>query len=144
MRNHEYRSVIFSFDNSYITRKYCNGELDKIHARSKGPVQNLTRQAMDGRANFGGLRIGQMENDCLVAHGISKFLYDKMFLSSDAFYVIICNSCGLIIYENNETKIKFCNICNNFSNFSEISLPYSTKLFFYELISMGIMPKINF
>ncbi len=136
MRNHEYRSVIFSFDNSYITRKYCNGELDKIHARSKGPVQNLTRQAMDGRANFGGLRIGQMENDCLVAHGISKFLYDKMFLSSDAFYVII--------YENNETKIKFCNVCNNFSNFSEISLPYSTKLFFYELISMGIMPKINF
>lgn len=116
---------------------------DKIHARARGPVQTLTRQAMEGRQNHGGFRLGSMEVDCLGAHGISNFLYDKMFLSSDKFYVLVCKECGLIIYENEETKIKFCNNCNNFCNFGTITLPYSTKLFFYELISMGILPRIN-
>jgi len=72
---------------------------DKINFRALGPRTALTRQPVSGRANDGGLRIGEMERDVLISHGISEFLRDSMMERGDKFHMAICNKTGsLAIY----------------------------------------------
>ena len=115
---------------------------DKVHSRSFGPMVVLTRQPAEGRSRDGGLRFGEMERDCMISHGASRFTKDRIYNCSDSFQVFACNKCGLIAVYNEEKKIHVCKTCNNRTDFNKVEIPYACKLLFQELISMNIAPRI--
>ena len=115
---------------------------DKQHSRSIGPMVNLTRQPAEGRSRDGGLRFGEMERDCMISHGASRFTRGRLYDASDKYSVHICNKCGLIAAYNDALHIHFCKVCNNRSDFSYTEIPYSCKLLFQELMTMNVVPRI--
>ena len=115
---------------------------DKQHSRCIGPMVNLTRQPAEGRSRDGGLRFGEMERDCMISHGASRFTQDRIYDCSDKYSVHICNQCGLIVPYNQEEKIHLCNVCENRADFSYVKIPYSCKLLFHELIAMNVVPRM--
>ncbi|KAJ5179823.1 DNA-directed RNA polymerase I subunit RPA2 [Penicillium capsulatum] len=67
---------------------------DKFQVRTTGPVNALTGQPVKGRAKGGGIRVGEMERDSLIAHGAAFLLQDRLMNCSDAQHAWICRSCG--------------------------------------------------
>ena len=115
---------------------------DKQHSRSIGPMVNLTRQPAEGRSRDGGFRIGEMERDVMIAHGMSAFCKERLYDVSDAFKVHICNKCGLIASYNDKLHIHMCRVCENRTDFKYVEIPYACKLLFQELTTMNIAPRI--
>ena len=115
---------------------------DKQHSRSIGPMVNLTRQPAEGRARDGGLRFGEMERDCMISHGASRFTKGRLYDASDCYSVHICNKCGLIAAYNKNHQIHICNTCENRTDFKYVEIPYACKLMFQELLTMNIAPRI--
>ncbi len=112
----------------------------KMHARARGKVTLLTKQPTEGRSREGGLRFGEMEKDCLIAHGASLALKERF--SSDRYSFYVCNECGLIAYENKKKGKIECPLCKG-SDVSEVEMSYAFKLLLDELMSMMIYPKIR-
>jgi DNA-directed RNA polymerase II subunit RPB2 len=103
---------------------------------------NLTRQPAEGRSRDGGLRFGEMERDCMISHGASRFTKERVYDVSDAFKAHVCKDCGSIAAFNKKHNIYHCNMCENTTNFAEVHIPYSCKLLFQELMTMNIAPRI--
>ncbi len=135
---------------------------DKINYRAQGPRTVLTRQTVQGRANDGGLRIGEMERDGIIAHGATNFLNESMLKRGDNYYMAICNNTGTIAVYNESKNIfmspfsdgplKFSNnldgdlnlqnITKFGRNFSIVRVPYAFKLLMQELQVMNIQMRI--
>jgi DNA-directed RNA polymerase II subunit RPB2 len=116
---------------------------DKIHARARGPLQILTRQPVEGRARDGGLRFGEMERDCMISHGASAFLKERLLDVSDAFRVHICEICGLMTPIASLSKGQFeCRPCKNKTKIAQIVIPYAAKLLFQELAAMNVATRM--
>jgi DNA-directed RNA polymerase III subunit RPC2 len=111
--------------------------VDKMHARARGPKAVLTRQPTEGRSKDGGLRLGEMERDCLIGYGASSLLLERLMISSDLFLAHICSKCGFLASPSN------CHYCSDNSNVFPIKLPYAFKLLTQELLSMNIKTKFN-
>ncbi|MGY8916415.1 MAG: DNA-directed RNA polymerase subunit beta, partial [Flavobacteriales bacterium] len=77
---------------------------DKEHSRSIGPVVNLTRQPAEGRSRDGGFRIGEMERDVMIAHGMSKFCRERMYNVADKYAIHVCKKCGMTATFNSGDK----------------------------------------
>lgn len=115
---------------------------DKIHSRARGPVQILTRQPVEGRSRDGGLRFGEMERDCVISHGSSAFLKERLFDHSDAYDLPVCKNCGLMAVHDVKNNIKTCQMCKSDEDVVNTQIPYACKLLFQELMSMSILPRI--
>ncbi|PFH56517.1 hypothetical protein XA68_16397 [Ophiocordyceps unilateralis] len=105
---------------------------DKMHSRSRGPMAILTRQPTEGRSRDGGLRLGEMERDCLIAYGASQLLLERLMHSSDGVEIDICQQCGLFGYGG------YCHTCKSTREVTKMRMPYAAKLLVQELISMNV------
>jgi len=112
--------------------------VDKMHARARGPRMVLTRQPTEGRAKEGGLRLGEMERDCLVAYGASNLLMERLMISSDACTPSVCRKCGLFC-----GRPDWCKFCNSAEFVTTVRLPYACKLLFQEMQSMNVCCRLN-
>jgi hypothetical protein len=135
---------------------------DKINYRARGPRTLLTRQTVQGRANDGGLRVGEMERDGIIGHGISHFLQESMMVRGDEYFMAICNKTGTIAIYNSmrdlfvspmaDGPIKFTgNLLSDMNidkitrfgrSFSIVRIPYSFKLLMQELLTMNVSMRI--
>ncbi|KAL3417661.1 DNA-directed RNA polymerase iii polypeptide [Phlyctema vagabunda] len=110
---------------------------DKMHSRARGPRAILTRQPTEGRSRDGGLRLGEMERDCLIAYGASQLLLERLMLSSDAHDVDICETCGLMGYQG------WCQTCKSTRGVTKMTMPYAAKLLVQELLSMNVLVRLK-
>ena len=111
---------------------------DKINSRAPGSINYLTKQPPAGKAAGGGLRIGEMERDSLISHGLSAFIKESYTIRSDNYKCFVCKMCGRIAIVNEGRGIYKCNNCNNSHHFNEARMPYCSKLFIQEAESMNI------
>ena len=136
---------------------------DKINYRALGPRTALTKQPVSGRANDGGLRIGEMERDSVISHGIAEFLRESMMERGDSYQVAVCNNTGMLAIYNPSKNlfmspmadgpIKFVTSLDGKDmniekmtkfgrNFSIINVPYSFKLLLQELNTCNVQMRI--
>lgn len=104
------------------TFKYSN-----LNCDARGPRATLTRQPTEGRSREGGLRLGEMERDCLIGYGATQLLLERLMISSDKFEVNACEECGLMGYNG------WCTYCKSSKKMSQLTIPYAAKLLFQEV-----------
>jgi DNA-directed RNA polymerase II subunit RPB2 len=135
---------------------------DKWNARGEGRREQRTHQPTGGRGAQGGLRIGEMERDAILGHGITGFLQESIMKRADGYTTIVCNGCGTIPIYNEKEKLTICPACDgpvkyigstastleilpplkrSVATFSKIEIPYAYKLLDQEMnayMNMGM------
>ena len=156
----QYTASVFSCPLYFMRLRHLTK--DKINARGAGRKEMRTHQPTGGRGNEGGLRIGEMERDVMIAHGASDFLQERMMKCSDESLFYVCNSCGQMPIYNEQEGIFVCPSCDgplrfvgdtadtiqmvkpvtrSRTTFTRIAMPYAFKLLNQELgtyMNMGM------
>ncbi|TGZ82716.1 beta and beta-prime subunits of DNA dependent RNA-polymerase [Ascodesmis nigricans] len=145
---------------------------DKYQVRSTGPVAPLTHQPIKGRKKGGGIRVGEMERDSLLAHGAAFLLQDRLFNCSDYCTTTMCRDCGSFLstmptirrWEGEKARARCRRCAKRATGFEEelrcwedgegvrwvggenttvVAVPYVLKYLDVELAAMGIGMKFN-
>lgn len=142
---------------------------DKWNARAEGRREQRTHQPTGGRGAQGGLRIGEMERDAILCHGVMDFVKESYMKRSDGYETFVCNGCGTIPIYNESKRLFQCPTCDgpvrfigdgagnmellpankrSLVSFSKVEMPYSMKAFEQELsffmnISMKVLTERN-
>jgi DNA-directed RNA polymerase II subunit RPB2 len=160
MTGEQIESDIFIGPTYYMRLKHM--VKDKINYRARGPNTMLTRQPVQGRANDGGLRIGEMERDGVLAHGMSYFLNESFLVRGDEYYMAVCNKTGAVtIYNDNinlflspyadgpinfhmnpDGSMNIKNVSKFGRSFSILRIPYAFKLLLQELQVMNVQMRL--
>jgi hypothetical protein len=161
MSGEQIDAEIFIGPNYYMRLKHM--VKDKINYRASGPRTALTKQPVSGRANDGGLRIGEMERDAVISHGIAEFLRESMMERGDNYQIAVCNNTGMLAIYNPSKNlfmspmadgpVKFVSSLDGKDmniekvtkfgrNFSVVNVPYSFKLLLQELNTCNVQLRI--
>jgi hypothetical protein len=160
MTGEQIESEIYMGPTYYTRLKHMTQ--DKINYRARGPRAALTRQTNHGRSKDGGLRIGDMERDSILSHGMSSFMYDSMMTRGDYYRMAICNHSGTIAIYNKNTQNFYSplvdgplqfesidaqsfvpNLISKYGkNFSIVEVPYCLKLLIHELTTMNVQMRL--
>lgn len=142
------RSLIFMGPTFY--QRLIHMAEDKVKFRNTGPVHPLTRQPVADRKRFGGIKFGEMERDCLIAHGAAANLHERLFTLSDSSQMHICRSCKNIanviqrgVHGGRKIRGPYCRFCESAEDIVKVNVPYGAKLLCQELFSMGISLKFD-
>jgi len=132
------KSKIFVGNLYYLKLKYMVG--NKLHGRATGKVALLTRQPIEGRARGGALRLGEMEQQALVAHGASLLLKERY--DSDKVVLPICTKCGSIGIDDNIRGKVICPVCGS-EDIESVEVSYAFKLLLEELQGLHIKTRFE-
>jgi DNA-directed RNA polymerase II subunit RPB2 len=130
------RSDVFIGPTYYFRLKHMVA--DKVNYRRDGKIVNVTKQPTKGRGNDGGLRIGEMETNVLISHGVAAFMKESLMERSDKHRVKLSEHDGQITYVNTKNGI----VEKNVWDLKNLEIPYAFKLFVQEMQSMSIDPKL--
>ena len=123
---------------------------DKVKYRNTGPFHPQTRQPVAERKRYGGVRFGEMERDCLLAHGAAESLRERLVELSDAAEMNVCSGCERsaevvlrVVEGGKRVRGPYCKFCKSAEEIVRVSVPYGAKLLSQELFSMGIALKFR-
>lgn len=111
-----------------------------LHARASGKIALLTRQPIEGRSRGGGLRLGEMEQQALVAHGASLLLKERY--DSDKVVLHVCERCGSLATDDKIRDKQICPMCQS-NKIEPVELSYAFKLLLEELQGMHLLTKFE-
>jgi DNA-directed RNA polymerase subunit B len=122
----------------YLKLKYMVS--NKMHARASGKIALLTKQPIEGRARGGALRLGEMEQQALVAHGSSLLLKERY--DSDKVVIHLCSKCGGMVIDDKIHNKLVCSLCNS-NQVEPVEMSYAFKLLLEELQGMHLLTKFE-
>ena len=147
-------SAIFVGPTFYMRLKHM--VKDKVNFRARGPMTALTRQPVQGRANDGGLRLGEMERDGVLGNGMTHFIQDAFMNRSDAYKTVVDTSSGMMALKTRnsimspvldgplqfDANLELDSGARHSTTYATINVPYSFKLLMQELMTMNVQLRL--